>query len=168
MSLEELPSKTQRKQEMHALQDLGSALTELSPERIRSLHLPETLERALLEAKILKARGAIRRQLQYIGKLMRDVDPTPIQAYLDSLAGVSRVAVAAHHLAERWRDRMLEDLAAVDEFSASYRQADRQQLRQLALAAQRERATQKAPRQYRELFRTIVHLLNATEAPAIP
>ncbi len=168
MSLEELPSKTRRKQEMHALQDLGSALTELSPERIRSLQLPETLLRALLEAKTLKARGAIRRQLQYIGKLMRDVDPEPIKAVLDSMAGVSRVAVAAHHLAEQWRDRMLEDLAAVDEFSASYREADRQQLRQLALAAQRERATQKAPRQYRELFRTIARIMNPTNPATTP
>ncbi len=167
MSFEELPSKTQRKNEMHALQDLGTALSALSAERIRALAMPETLERALLEVKNLKAHGAVRRQLQYIGKLMRDVDPAPLQAYLDTLAGVSRMAVAAHHLVERWRDRMMEDLAAVDEFAATHRDADRQQLRQLVLAAQRERVAQKPPRQYRELFRTIARILETAE-PATP
>ncbi|MHB8353756.1 MAG: ribosome biogenesis factor YjgA [Burkholderiales bacterium] len=169
MSLEELPeppSKTQRKNEMHALQDLGTALSALSPERIRSLQLPETLEHALLEVKKLKAHGAIRRQLQYIGRLMRDVDPAPLQAHLDALAGVSRTAVAAHHLVERWRARMMEDLAVVDEFAAIHREADRQQLRQIVLAAQRERIAQKPPRQYRELFRTIAHILATTEPTA--
>jgi len=152
---------------MHALQDLGTALSALSPERIRSLELPETLERALLEAKKLKAHGAVRRQLQFIGKLMRDVDPAPLQAYLDTLAGVSRTAVAAHHLVERWRDRMMEDIATVDEFASTHREADRQQLRQMVLAAQRERAVQKPPRQYRELFRTIARILGTT-GPAEP
>ncbi len=166
MSFEELPSKTQRKNEMHALQDLGSALSALSPERIRTLQLPEALERALLEVKTFKAHGAIRRQMQYIGKLMREVDPAPLQAYLDRLAGVSRTAIAAHHLAERWRDRMLEDIAAVDEFAAAHRDADRQQLRQLVLATQRERAAQKPPRQYRELFRAIARTLDAAEPQA--
>ncbi len=170
MSIEELPeppSKTQRKNEMHALQDLGTALSALSPERIRSLALPETLERALLEVKKLKAHGAVRRQLQYIGRLMREVDPAPLQAYLDALAGVSRTAVAAHHLVERWRDRMMEDLAAVDEFAATHREADRQQLRQMVQAALRERSAEKPPRQYRELFRTIARILG-TPAPTEP
>jgi ribosome-associated protein len=162
VSFEELPeppSKTQRKNEMHALQDLGTALSALSPERIRSLALPETLERALLEVKKLKAHGAVRRQQQYIGRLMREVDPAPLQAYLDALAGVSRSAVAAHHRVERWRDRMMEDLAAVDEFAATHRDVDRQQLRQMVQAAQRERTAQKPPRQYRELFRTLSRTL---------
>ncbi len=170
MSLDELPeppSKTQRKHEMHALQDLGTALSALSPERIRALGLPETLERALLEVKKLKAHGAVRRQLQFIGRLMRDVDPAPLQTYLDTLAGVSQTAIAAHHLVERWRDRMMEDIAAVDEFAAAHREADRQQLRQMVLAAQRERAVLKPPRQYRELFRAIARILGTPE-PAAP
>ena len=159
MSFEEPLSKTQRKRDMQALQDLGAALSELSPERIRALDLPEGLQRALLEVKTFKSHGAVRRQMQYIGRLMRDVDPAPLQAYLDRLQGRSRQAAALHHLAERWRDRMLESLDAVDAFAASHRHAGRQQLRQLAAAAQKERQLQKPPKQYRALFRAIVHIL---------
>jgi len=65
---------------------------------------------------------------------------------------------------ERWRDRMMEDIASVDEFASTHREADRQQLRQMVLAAQRERAAQKPPRQYRELFRTIARILGTPGA----
>ncbi len=159
MTSEELPSKSQRKRDMHALQSLGQALAELSAERIRALQLPDTLQQALLDSKTLKAHGALRRQMQYIGRLMRGVDPAPLQAYLDKLAGTSRTATAALHDTERWRARMLEDLGVVDEFVASHPQADRQQLRQLVLGAQRERALSKPPRQFRALFRTLAQLL---------
>jgi ribosome-associated protein len=155
----ELPSKTQRKRDMHALQDLGTALTALSVDRIRALNLPEGLERAIIEAKSLKSHGAIRRQLQYVGKLMREVDPAPIRAYLDRLAGASREAAASQHLAERWRDRILEDVAAADAFCVAFPSADRQQLRNLALGAQHERSEQKPPRKFRELFRTIARAI---------
>lgn len=161
MTSEELPSKSQRKRDMHALQSLGQALAELSAERIRALQLPEPLELALLESKSLRAHGALRRQMQYIGRLMRTVDPAPLQDYLDQLAGTSRAATAALHDTERWRARMLEDLGAVDEFVASHPRADRHQLRQLVLGAQRERAASKPPRQFRELFRTLSHLLES-------
>ncbi|MDE1941743.1 MAG: DUF615 domain-containing protein [Betaproteobacteria bacterium] len=150
---------------MESLQDLGTALSQLSPERIRELKLPEGLERALLEVKTFKSHGAVRRQMQYIGKLMREVDPAPLQAYLDRLQGRSREATAQLHLAEHWRDRMLESVDAVDDFAARYREADRQQLRQLSLGAQRERELQKPPRQFRALFRAISQILEAAASP---
>ena len=162
MSFEEPLSKSQRKRDMQALQDLGAALSELSSERIRALQLPDGLERALLEVKTFKSHGAVRRQMQYIGKLMRDVDPAPLQAYLDRLQGRSREAAAQHHLAEHWRDRMMESVDAVDEFATRYREAGRQQLRQLTLGAQRERELQKPPRQFRALFRAIAQILEGT------
>ena len=165
MTAEESLSKTQRKRDMQALQDLGSELAELSPEHIRSLHLPENLEHALLEVKTFSSHGAVRRQMQFIGKLMREVDPAPLQAHLDRFKGRSREATALHHLTERWRERMLETTDAVDEFAASHRTADRQQLRQLALAARRERDAGKPPKQFRELFRIISKTL-ADQHPA--
>ncbi len=165
MTSEELPSKSQRKRDMHALQSLGQALSELSSERIRALQLPDTLQQALLDSKNLRAHGALRRQMQYIGRLMRTVDPAPLQDYLDQLTGTSRAATAALHDTERWRARMLEDMTVVDEFVASHPQADRQQLRQLVLGAQRERATCKPPRQFRALFRTLSHLLEPVRGP---
>lgn len=163
MSFEESLSKSQRKRDMQALQDLGTALSELSSERIRALQLPEGLERALLEVKAFKSHGAVRRQMQYIGRLMRDVDPAPLQAYLDRLQGRSRQAVAQHHLAEQWRDRMLASVDAVDAFAASYSGADRQHLRQLVLSAQKEQELQKPPRQFRELFRAIAGILDQAQ-----
>ena len=160
MSEEEPLSKSQRKRDMHDLQELGLALSELPNERIRALNLPETLERALLEVKTFKAHGAVRRQMQFIGRLMRTVDAEPLRAYLDRMAGVSREAVAHHHLCEEWRDRLVADVAAVDLFATQHHAADRQQLRQLVLGAQREKLAEKPPRQFRELFRAITRILD--------
>ncbi len=81
----EIPSKSQRKRDMEALQHLGESLLRLNRGHLDALDLPETLLHAILEAKSISAHGARRRQLQYIGKLMRQVDPAPIQAYLDRL-----------------------------------------------------------------------------------
>lgn len=79
----EPPSKTQRKHEMHALQDLGRELVELDPSRVATLGLPERLVDAIALARKLTRHEAKRRQMQYIGRLMRDVDPQPL---IDALA----------------------------------------------------------------------------------
>ena len=79
------PSKSQRKKEVHALQDLGVELVALSDERLAALELPERLRDAVMEARRITAREARRRQLQYIGKLMRKVDAEPIRAALAAL-----------------------------------------------------------------------------------
>lgn len=159
MSLEEDISKTRRKQEMHDLQDLGVALSRLSKDKILELDLPSNLADALVALKTMNSNGAIRRQTQYIGRLMRDVDPAPIREVLDRLAGTSRQAAATLHRSERWRDRMIEEPELVDEFVAEYPNTDRAQLRALALAAQRERQLHKPPRRFRELFRLINDIL---------
>ena len=85
MSDETVPSKTQRKKEVHALQDLGVELVELSDERLAAIELPESLRDAVEAARRITAREARRRQLQYIGKLMRRVDAGPIRAALAAL-----------------------------------------------------------------------------------
>ncbi|OGA20916.1 MAG: hypothetical protein A3I02_00715 [Betaproteobacteria bacterium RIFCSPLOWO2_02_FULL_67_26] len=79
------PSKTQRKKQVHALQDLGAELVELSAEQLAAIELPESLRDAVEAARRITARGARRRQLQYIGKLMRRVDAGPIRAALAAL-----------------------------------------------------------------------------------
>ena len=83
-------SKSQRKKEVHALQDLGVELVALSDERLAALELPERLRDAVLEARRITAREARRRQLQYIGKLMRQVDAEPIRAALAALRALPR------------------------------------------------------------------------------
>ena len=107
------PSKSQRKRDSQALQDLGEALVALSPDRLARLELPDVLRSAVLEAQRIHKFGGLRRQKQYIGKLMRDLDAAPIQAQLDALEGHSRAQTAYLHRLERWRDRLLEDVFAV-------------------------------------------------------
>src|SRR5258708_16467469 len=103
----EAPSKTRRKQEMHSLQDLGERLVELKADQLRQFDLPEELAIAINDYRRFTKWEARRRQMQYIGRLMRDVDPAPIAARLDQWNQTSREAVAGFHAAEAWRDRLL-------------------------------------------------------------
>lgn len=85
MEVLETPSKSQRKRDMTALQNLGESLLGLNRHQLEQLSLPDTLLEAILDAKSITAHGARRRQLQFIGKLMRQVDPVPIQTFLAQL-----------------------------------------------------------------------------------
>jgi len=80
------PSKSARKREAHALQSLGERLIRLRDAELATLDLPEPLVDAILEARRIKSRAAGARQRQYIGRLMRDIDPAPIRRALDALA----------------------------------------------------------------------------------
>jgi len=150
----ELPvSKSQRKREMTALQDLGAELVKLSADRLGKLDLPEFLREALLEARRLSSHGALRRQMQYIGKLMRNVDSAPIAEQLAAIRGESAAAKAEFHAVERWRDRLLEDDQALTAWLAAHPSGDAQHARQLIRNARREQAEGKPPKSSRELFR---------------
>jgi len=152
---EDAPSKTQRKQEMHALQALGQRLVALNAAQLASVELPERLREAIAEAQRIRSREAHRRQLQYIGRLMREVDPAPIRAQLEVWDGRSRAATAAHHRAERWRERLLGDDAAFTEFAREHPRIDLQQLRACVREARKERLAGRDLRHFRELFRLI-------------
>ena len=115
------------------------------------------LREAVRECKRFTKHEAIRRQMQYIGRIMRDVDAGPIAAQLSALATPSRRQAALFHAAERWRQEMLADSSAIDAFLGEYPEADPHALRRLVAAAHEERSSGRAPRQYRELF----HWLNA-------
>jgi len=104
----EPPSKSSLKREMHALQDLGEQLVALSPERLKKMPLPDSLYEAVRAAQGFRME-ARRRQMQYIGKLMRKIDPAPIQAQLDIFSGNSAAEVAKMHRLERLREQLLED-----------------------------------------------------------
>ena len=152
---EEYKSKTQRKNEMHALQDIGEQLVALNAERLKKLQLPEGLLDAVVEAKRLTRHEAIRRQLQFIGKLMRDVDPAPIKAQLDAWNGASREETARLHLVERWRERLLQDDHAIAELATEHAGADLQQIRTLVRNARREHTAGKPPKSSRALFKLL-------------
>ncbi len=151
-------SKTRRKQEMHELQALGAALVELPESLIRDLDLGEGLRTAVLAARRISSHEARRRQLQYIGRLMRDVDPAPIRARLDALEGNSAEATARHKRLEQLRERLLADDAALTAFVAARPGADAQALRTLIRNARREQKEGRPPRAFRELFRALKSL----------
>jgi ribosome-associated protein len=152
---EETPSKTQRKKEMTALQDLGEDLCRLNDAQLAEVPIPDALREAIVEAQRIRQHGGKKRQMQYIGRLMRGIDAAPVREKLASWQGVSTDAKALLHRVERWRDRMLEDETCVGEFIAEYPHSDLQRLRSLLRAIRKERELNKPPRQYRELFRVL-------------
>ena len=158
------PSKSQKKREMQALQSLGEALVALSPDRLKKIEMPDILREAVRDAQRFDKREAGRRQMQYIGRLMRDIDPAPIQAALDEIRGVSAAANARQHALERLRTRLLEDESVVGEIAAAHPGADIQRLRQLRRNAIKEQAEGKPPRAFREIFR-VLRELNESEEP---
>lgn len=160
-----VPSKTRRKKDMHVLQALGEALVALSPERLKRFDLPETLAIAIADARRFTAHEARRRQMQYIGRLMRQIDPAPIQAGLDALQGQSREETARQHRLERLRDALMEDEKTLTDIVNRYPKADVQHLRNLRRKALKEREQQSPPRTYRELFRCLRELDEQTNSP---
>ena len=153
---EEIPlSRTQLKKQMTALQKLGSELVLLNPEQLAEMALPESLHDAVTAARQITRFEARRRQLQYIGKLMRHIDPEPIRARLERWKASSREHTARVHRLERWRERLLADDAALPELLREHPHADTQQLRTLVRNARRERELNQPPRNYRALFKAL-------------
>ena len=107
------PSKSQIKRELQALQDLGKEMTKLGADTLNRIPLPDDVREAIDEYAKMKSFGAQRRQLQLIGKRMNGLDPEKVRAAIDMATGESRAAVAAHHRAERLRDKLIADDAAL-------------------------------------------------------
>lgn len=147
---------------MHELQALGVALAELSESQLKEMRLGEDLLEALLEAKRIRSHEAKRRQMQYIGRLMREVDPAPIRSRLAELEGSSAQASARHRRLETWRERLLGDDEALTAFAAEHPGADLQALRTLIRNARKEQKESKPPRAYRELFRVLKEIESPT------
>lgn len=154
----EKPSKSQKKREMTALQELGAELVALGRDQLARIELSEDLRDAVRDAQRFTQHEAHRRQLQYIGRLMRDLDPAPIRAALDEIKGVSAAATARLHNLERLRARLMEDESALGDIARAHPGADLQHLRQLRRNALKEQEQAKPPRAYRELFRVLREL----------
>jgi len=152
---DEIVSKTKRKQEMTELQSLGAKLVDLPESQIAELPMEDKLREALLEAKRITSHEAKRRQMQYVGKLMRQIDPAPLRERLEAMTGHSARAAAQHRRLEGWRERLLADDEALTAFAAEHPDADLQALRTLIRNTRKEQKQAKPPRAYRELFRLI-------------
>jgi len=157
------PSKTKVKQQMLELQDIGAELVALGKDQLAQLDLPETLRDAIREMHRINKFGAQRRQIQYIGKLMRGVDPEPIIAKLNAWKGYSQQHTAHLHQLERWRDRLLENDDALTELLAAHPQTDAQHLRALIRSAQKEKLAGKSPKNYREIFQILKEIIPEPE-----
>lgn len=155
MSDDDFISKTRRKTAMLDLQALGEELITLSEDRLAKLDLPELLQQAIVDARRITRHGALKRQRQYIGRLMRDVDPGPIREVLDGWRHQSGASVVAQHLAERWRERLIADDQAFTNFASDFPRADLSRLRQLARIARDETGGDRPPRAFRELYRVV-------------
>ncbi|MDP2241155.1 MAG: ribosome biogenesis factor YjgA [Burkholderiales bacterium] len=153
------PSKSQRKRQMTELQDMGAELLDLSVHQLAQIELPDNLYDAVIDARQITKFEARRRQLQYIGKLMRTIDPEPIRAQLDLWKNTSDEHKAWLHHIERWRDRLLVDETALNELVGAHPQADIQQLRTLIRNTLRERELNKPPKSYRALFQMLRELM---------
>ena len=156
MEEDDFISKTRRKRQATELQDVGAALVRLAPEQLARIDMPESLREAVLECKRYNKYEAIRRQMQYIGKLMRDIDGAPIVEQLNELHAPSRRQTALFHVAEKWRTALLADPENVVRFTTEFPQADAALLRELIARAKAERESDQPPKRYRELF----HIVN--------
>ena len=156
------PSRTKRKRDDQALQDLGEEMVAVGEDKLAELDLPERLRDAIMEARGISKFGALRRQMQYIGRLMREEgDAETIRARLDAWKGVSVEETARLHLIERWRVKLLNDEKALEELITEYPRADLQQLRTLMRNAKREAEASKPPKSFRELFQVLRELLTS-------
>lgn len=167
------PSKSQVKREMHALHDLGKKLIELAPDRLKQLALSDELLAAIKLAQKTTAREGRRRQVHYVGKLMRLLDPEPIIKQLDVWEHGSREQTRGMHRLEALRDLLMRDDAALTQFMDEFPGGDVQQFRSLIRAARKEdqlnqalQAGQEPQRkQYRALYQHIKSLVDLTESP---
>lgn len=156
-------SKTRRKREMQELQDLGEELVALTPDKLAGLDLPTRLLDAVLDARRISKFGALRRQMQYVGRLMRDADAGAIRSQLDVWKGTSVAETARQHAIERWRTRLIGDELALGELLNQFPNADAQRLRTLIRNVKREAAAGKPPRSFRELFQELREIIQIQE-----
>ncbi|MBT8148308.1 MAG: DUF615 domain-containing protein [Gammaproteobacteria bacterium] len=156
-------SKSARKRQMHHLQQLGTALVDISPVKLEPLQLSNILLEAIALARNARKNEAKRRQLQFIGKLMRKEDPAVVARIEQMLADLHKQqhsSTQQHHNIERWRDRLLDNPnQAIEQLVAEYTHADRQWLRQICRQHQQETKQQQPPVAARKLFKYLRDLL---------
>lgn len=158
------PSKSQIKKAMHDIQKIGQSLLELSATQLAKVPMPDNLRQAIEHGQTLKKNNeSMRRHLQYIGKLMREIELAPILAAVQKIQMHRDQRTKEFHAVEKWRDQMIaKGDDALNEFIQLYPDTDRQQLRQLIRNAQHDRAQEKKTGGELALFRYLRDILNPT------
>jgi UPF0307 protein NMA1049 len=163
---DEWVSKTQMKKQMNDLQALGMELTKLSNDTLKKIGLDEELFEAIATYKKITSNSALKRQAQFIGRLMRDTDPAPIEAYLAKLRGDNAAHNAFLQRVEQARIRLLADDGAITQFMANFPQADAGKLRTLIRNTKKEQEQNKPPKNFRALFQEIKAVMEAGQSDA--
>ena len=163
---DEWVSKTQMKKQMNDLQALGMELTKLSSDTLKKIGLDEELFEAIAAYKKITSNSALKRQAQFIGRLMRDTDPAPIEAYLAKLRGDNEAHNAFLQRVEQARTRLLADDGAITQFMADFPQADAGKLRTLIRNTKKEQEQNKPPKNFRALFQEIKAVMEAGQSDA--
>ena len=161
---DEWVSKTQMKKQMNDLQALGMELTKLSSDTLKKIGLDEELFEAIATYKKITSNSALKRQAQFIGRLMRDTDPAPIEAYLAKLRGDNAAHNAFLQRVELARTRLLVDDGAITQFMADFPQADAGKLRTLIRNTKKEQEQNKPPKNFRALFQEIKAVMEAGQS----
>ncbi len=162
----ELPrkSKTKKKKEMTALQELGAELMYLKVEQLKKIPMPQELFQAIVDAQQIKAHEAKRRQLQYIGSLMRQVDGESIRQALQQFQQGQTGDIRSFHTVEDWREKLIHgDSVIMEELRARFPDLDPGDLHRLVINARKEMETGKPKGARRALFRTLMDRLKAPE-----
>ncbi len=162
---EEWVSKTQRKKEMDSLQDLGVELTKLSVDTLKKMPISEDLLDALKDQKKVTANGAKKRQLQFIGRLMREEDAEAISASLARIKGDDTAHNAAMQRMEVWRNRLMVDDNALTELLNEFPNVPASEMRTLIRNARKEKELNKPPKAFRALFQALRQYMNG-ESPS--
>jgi ribosome-associated protein len=140
IEIDDLPSRSQLKRDSQELRDLGEQLVLMANSHLEKITLDSSLLAAIKEARRLKNLDARRRQIQYIGKLMRNIDLTEIRYSIDKLNHQSQTFRQHFAMLEQWRDRLIDEgNSAIEEFLIDYPNADRQKIRNLSRQASREK-----------------------------
>lgn len=151
----EIISKSELKRIAESKQQLGKELAELAPDKLAQFSLPDELLNAIHAYQKMNSYSAMKRQMQFIGKLMRNIETESVSRHLNQLKLQSQKNSAHHHMLEQWRERLLGDAGsdALTELMEKYSFLDVQHIRQLIRNAQRETAKGKPPKAFRQLFR---------------
>ncbi|MCH9781778.1 DUF615 domain-containing protein [Methylophilaceae bacterium] len=149
----EFISKTELKRDSKKIQAFGKSIGDLSIDQIKSFDLPDAVFIAITEYKSLKSNAAKNRQVQYLGKLLREIDLTQAYQQMDQLKNGSQIEIRKNHIVESWRDKLMQDKEALTKLINEFPHIDRQLIRQLIQNAIKERKDSKPPKFYRQIFR---------------
>ena len=165
----ERPSKSELKRQSNELQKLGETLIEAPRDRVKRVPMPDEVKDAILTCQTITNHEGRRRQLQFVGKLMRTLDEEEvavIQRTIESWKGTSKAEAAALHALERRREKLLADDKALTQLLEEHPQLDVQHLRTLIRNARKEQAENKPPKAYREIFQILKDLAKPAKAAA--